>query len=194
MPFGPFRGAVPENDIVVSDYIEDFMVAINKRKKAQTTSSNKGQRIASGGRPRQPQARTGDCRRAEATQTPESTRADKGGASPERDLEQTPESKNGQRIASVCGCSQTSESKHGHRIARARQCSVDRWEAKRQEVFCGVQERPAEVCPWLCPPHQRLCPLFIPPRLRVQPGSSGVQERSAGSAPTFDFRDSSPVV
>ncbi len=157
MPFGPFRGAVPENDIVVSDYIEDFMVAIDKRRKAQTTASKKGQRIASGGRPRQPQARKGDCRRAKTSQTPESTKAEKGSASPERDLEQTPESKKGQRIASDCGrasASQTPESTE----------RADCWrEAKRQK---------GDGC---------------------APGSSGVQERSEGSTPTFDFRDSSPV-
>ena len=107
MPFGPFRGAVPENDIVVAeDYLEDFLAAIAKKKDKRRKAKTDAARLS---------LHLGPSTRVCGALPPVAESAPTGavGTKRERDLEQTPESKKGQRIASDCGrasASQTPES------------------------------------------------------------------------------------
>ena len=191
MPFGPFRGDVPENDIVVAeDYLEDFLAAIakkkDKRKKAKTPA------FAGRSHPSQ-SLHLGPSTRVCGALPPVAESAPTGavGTKRERDLEQTPESKKGQRIASDCGrasASQTPESSEKPNARRATAARLGRVGAPEGQTGTQWAARRGRL-------RARQC---IADRRReakrqkgdgCAPGSSGAEEWSEGST----VRDPSPV-
>ena len=187
MPFGPFRGDVPENDIVVAeDYLEDFLAAIakkkDKRKKAKTPA------FAGRSHPSQ-SLHLGPSTRVCGALPPVAESAPTGavGTKRERDLEQTPESKKGQRIASDCGRASASQTPDSSEKSR----QPIEWAARLgRELRAGRALRASALAE-----AARVCIAARREAKRQKgdgcaPGSSGAEEWSEGST----VRDpSSPV-
>ena len=184
MPFGPFRGDVPENDIVVAeDYLEDFLAAIAKKKDKRRKAKTDAARLS---------LHLGPSTRVCGALPPVAESAPTGavGTKRERDLEQTPESKKGQRIASDCGrasASQTPESSEKPNARRPTAARLGRVGAPERQCIADGRQ-PIEWAARL----GRLRARDALARREAKrqkgdgcaPGSSGAEEWSEGSTST----------